>query len=52
LFRQGFILSAYVVMLLGLSRFGVLAWWNALLGLATALLVEFTARKVSVREEA
>jgi hypothetical protein len=51
LFRQGFILSAYVVMLLGLSRFGVLAWWNALLGLATALMVEFTARRVSVREE-
>jgi len=46
LFRQGFILSAYVVSLLGLSRFGMLAWWNALLGFAAALLIEFTARKI------
>lgn len=52
LFRQGFILSAYAVSLLGLSRFGMLAWWNALLVLAAALLVEFTARRVSAREEA
>lgn len=51
LFRQGFILSAYVVAMLALSRFGILAWWNALLGLATALLVEFTARRISMREE-
>jgi len=50
LFRQGFILSAYVVILLGLSRFGVLAWWNALLGFAAALLVELTARRLSARE--
>ncbi|MEI7750393.1 MAG: hypothetical protein WCJ25_05355 [Candidatus Moraniibacteriota bacterium] len=49
LFRQGFILSAFLVALLGLSRFGILSWWNAALGLAAALLIEFTVRKVSAR---
>lgn len=47
LFRQGFIFSAYAVSMLGLSRFGLFVWWNALLGLAVALLVEFTARRSS-----
>ncbi|HWQ60230.1 MAG TPA: hypothetical protein VN420_03710 [Candidatus Fimivivens sp.] len=49
LFRQGFILSAYVVYVLGLSRFGLLAWWNVLLGIAAALLMEYTARRLSDR---
>ncbi len=49
LFRQGFILSSYVVSLLGLSRFGMLAWWNVALGFAVALLVEVTARRLSAR---
>jgi len=49
LFRQGFILSAYLVSLLGLSRFGILSWWNAALGLAAVLLIEFTVRRVSAR---
>lgn len=47
LLRQGFILSASIVSLLVLSRFGILAWWNALLGFALALLVEFTVRRHS-----
>lgn len=50
LFRQGFILSAYVIVLLGLSRAGMLAWWNAGLGLAAALLIEYTARRATERK--
>lgn len=45
LFRQGVLLSAYIVAILLLSRFGILAWWNASLGFAAALLIEFTARR-------
>ncbi|NTW15544.1 MAG: hypothetical protein HGA38_04250 [Candidatus Moranbacteria bacterium] len=50
LFRQGFILSAYGIILLGLSRAGMLAWWNAGLVLAAALLLEFTARRLAERK--
>jgi hypothetical protein len=49
-FRQGFLLALLSVAVLVLSRLGYLSWWNALLALATILLVEFTARRLS-REE-
>lgn len=39
--RQGFLLSAMVIVGLGFQRLRVLTWWDGLLLLAIVLLVEF-----------
>lgn len=49
-FRQGFLLAFLSVSILVFSRLGYLSWWNALLALATVLLVELSARRLT-REE-
>lgn len=46
-FRQGFLLSVFCVVLLFLSWFRVLSWWNAGLVLAGVLLVELSIRTFS-----
>jgi len=45
-FRQGFLLAAFCVAILSLSRFGVLAWWNAGLLFSGILLVELSIRSI------
>jgi hypothetical protein len=49
-FRQGFLLALLAISMLVLLRLGYLSWWNALLALATILLLELTVRRLS-REE-
>jgi hypothetical protein len=46
-FRQGFLLASFVIGLLLLSRFGILAWWTGALAFVAVLLVELSARSIS-----
>jgi hypothetical protein len=50
-FRQGGLLAAYGIGILGLARWNVLAWWTAALLFAFVLLVELTIRRVGKRED-
>ncbi len=49
-FRQAFLLSVFVVGVLVLARFGILAWWNTLLCFTLVLLIELSARRMTRRE--
>ncbi len=49
-FRQGFLLALLVILMLILLRLGYLSWWNALLVLATILLLELTVRRLTKEE--
>lgn len=48
-FRQGFLLASFIAILLFLSRFRLLAWWNAALAFAGILLIELSVRAVAER---
>ena len=50
-FRQGALIAGYVVGILGLGRFQLLAWWTAALLFVFVLLVELTIRQMGKREE-
>lgn len=49
-FRQGFLIALFVVLLLLLSRFHMLAWWTAALLFVAILLIELSVRRIG-REE-
>ncbi|NTW14529.1 MAG: hypothetical protein HGA31_05895 [Candidatus Moranbacteria bacterium] len=46
-FRQGFLLASFVIGLLLLSRFGMLAWWTGALTFVAVLLIELSVRNMS-----